>query len=227
MEKYKQSETRVIKRSQIKFASYNPRKENKKVVDELKKNFKRVGFLGGIVWNELTGNLVGGHKRVMALDIINNYTGENDYDIKVEVVQLDDKTEKEQNIFLNNKRVQGEMDYELLASILPEINIENTGLDNYDIGIIETIVPDFTLGNNEEIINDNENLKVDYDKRKEDIKNLKKNIKNGISENQSATHFTVTFKTYNDKAEFLESIGINGDDVFITGEKFKERIFNE
>lgn len=231
MEKYKQSETRIIKRSQINFAPYNPRKESKTVVEELRKNFKKVGFLGGIVWNELTGNLVGGHKRVMALDILNKYSEEtkieNDYDIKVEVVSLELKTEQEQNIFLNNKRVQGEMDYELLASILPEIDIENTGLDDYDISLIESIVPNFSMGQNNEIIEDNKDLRVDYSQNKERIKELKKNIKKGISENQQATHFIVTFKTYDEKASFLESIGINGDDVFIVGEKFKERIFAE
>ena len=42
--KIKQSESLIIKRSKINFAPYNPRKEDKKVVEELKKNFKRVGF---------------------------------------------------------------------------------------------------------------------------------------------------------------------------------------
>ncbi len=47
--KYKQSETVVIKRSQINFAPYNPRKEDPEVIKKLKKNFKTVGYLGGIV----------------------------------------------------------------------------------------------------------------------------------------------------------------------------------
>src|SRR5690606_33006531 len=117
--------------------------KNPKVINELKRNFKKVGFLGAIVWNETTGNLVGGHKRVEALDLINGYDGENDYEIKVEKVALDDKTEKEQNIFLNNKRVQGETDYEMLAKLLPDIEKENAGLDDYDIDLVKSIVPDF------------------------------------------------------------------------------------
>ena len=71
--KYKQSETVVIKRSQINFAPYNPRKEDPEVIKKLKKNFKTVGYLGGIVWNQLSSYLVSGHKRVQTLDIINNY----------------------------------------------------------------------------------------------------------------------------------------------------------
>jgi len=58
--KIKQSETVMIKRSEIRFASYNPRKPDPVIVEEIKKNFKKVGYLGGIVFNKTTGNLVGG-----------------------------------------------------------------------------------------------------------------------------------------------------------------------
>lgn len=110
--KYKQSETVVIKRSQINFAPYNPRKEDPEVIKKLKKNFKTVGYLGGIVWNQLSSYLVSGHKRVQTLDIINNYDGtpETDYEIKVEAVELDDKTEREQKylheLALRNGRIR-------------------------------------------------------------------------------------------------------------------------
>ena len=179
MAKYKQSETVTIQRSVIFFAPYNPRKENKHVVDELKRNFKKVGYLGGIVWNQNTGNLVGGHKRVQALDLIHEYDGsiDKDYELKVEMINVDEKTEKEQNIFLNNRRVQGETDYELLSSMLSDIDIENTGLDERDIDVIKTIIPDFNFGNNEQILNDAELLKTDYNERKEKIKELKKTSK--------------------------------------------------
>ena len=95
--KYKQSETVVIKRSQINFAPYNPRKEDPEVIKKLKKNFKTVGYLGGIVWNQLSSYLVSGHKRVQTLDIINNYDGtpETDYEIKVEAVELEDEISSE------------------------------------------------------------------------------------------------------------------------------------
>lgn len=218
--KIKQSETVFIKRSQISFAAYNPRKKNPKVINELKKNFKKVGFLGGIVWNETSGNLVGGHKRVEALDLINGYDGKNDYDIKVEKVSLDDKTEKEQNIFLNNKRVQGETDYELLSKLLPEIEKENAGLDDYDIDIVKSIIPDFNFGENEIIQNDFKDLKGD----KEQIKNIKKGIKKQISNNQQSFYFVVTFDTNNEKSEFLESIGINGDNIYITSKEFLTKL---
>lgn len=221
-EKIKQSETVIIKRSQINFAAYNPRKKDPKIVDALKRNFKKVGYLGGIVHNKLTGNLVAGHKRVEAMDLIYGYDGtpEKDYDIKVEQVDLDDKTEKEQNIFLNNKRVQGEMDYELLAEILPDIDIENTGLIDYDLQIIQSMVPDFEFGKNDTVKTDLVDLGKEYEDKKQEIKDLKKKMKNDVSDHQTASYFTVTFKTYDDKAGFLEQNGIDGDSVMIRGEDF-------
>lgn len=225
MAKIKQSETVFIQRSKISFAPYNPRKKDKKVVEALKRNFRKVGFLGGIQWNKTTGNLIGGHKRLEALDLINDYDGTNDkdYEVKVESIELDEKTEKEQNIFLNNKRVQGETDYEVMAVLIKEIDIEEAGLDDYDINLIESIVPDFSFGKNEDIKTDIEDTRTPQEK-KDNIKDLKKNIKNSISNNQQSSYFVVTFKNYDDKAEFLEGIGINGDDIYITGEKFISRL---
>jgi hypothetical protein len=220
--KLKQSETVVIKRSLINFAAYNPRKKNPKIVHALKTNFKKVGFLGGICWNKTTGNLIGGHKRLEAMDLIYGYDGSKvkDYDIKVEQIELDLKTEKEQNIFLNNKNVQGENDFELLAELLPEINIENAALTDYDIGLIESIVPDFVFGKNDGIKEEIQELKQKSHKTKEQVKSDKKKIKSDISERQQSFYFTVTFNSYMDKAEFLEGLGINGDQVFVTSKQF-------
>ena len=224
--KIKQSESIIIKRSKINFAPYNPRKEDKKVVEELKKNFKRVGFLGGICWNETTGNLVGGHKRLQALDLIYNYDGteKTDYDVKVEKISLDEKTEKEQNIFLNNKNVQGENDLEKLAFILPEINIEFAKLDNQDIELIKYSVPDFKFGNNDEFKNDIENLKKEKKFSKEEIKNIKKINKDSSTKVQENLFFTITFKTLEEKSEFLEYLNINSDIKFITFTNFMNKL---
>jgi hypothetical protein len=224
--KLKQSETVVIKRSVIHEAAYNPRKKNPKVVAALKANFKKVGFLGGICWNKTTGNLIGGHKRLEAMDLIFNYNGskEKDYDIKVEQIELDLKTEKEQNIFLNNKNVQGENDFELLAELLPEIDFEAAGLTDYDIQLVESIVPDFEFGKNDEIKEEIKELKEKSHKTKEQVRADKAKIKGDITEKQQSFHFTVTFDSYTDKAEFLEGIGINGDDIFITSKQFIKAI---
>ena len=221
--KLKQSETVVIKRSLIHIAAYNPRKKNPKVVEALKKNFKTVGFLGGICWNKTTGNLIGGHKRLEAMDLIFNYDGSKakDYDVKVEQIELDLKTEKEQNIFLNNKNVQGETDFELLAEILPDINIEFAGLTDYDINIVESLVNDFNFGESKQIQTDMKESKPEPKvKDKEGIKKLKSDLKNNNIDNHQPFYFTVTFDSFMDKSEFLEGLGINGDQIFITSKQF-------
>lgn len=124
----KQSETKIIKRSQINLNPYNPKRHTDEQVKLQRKNLKKVGFLGGIVWNEASGNLIDGHRRIKALDIINKYDGTpaTDYEVKVEAVQMDDKTEKEQMLYMavgNSKA-----DYNLIAPIVDEIDYNNVGL---------------------------------------------------------------------------------------------------
>lgn len=222
--KIKQSETIVIDRQLISFAPYNPRKKDKKVVDQLKKNFKKVGFLGGIQWNKTTGNLIGGHKRLEALDLVYGYDGtkEKSYDIKVECIELDEKTEKEQNIWLNNKNVQGQNDFEALSLMINDIDIEAAGLEKFDINTIEAIVPNFTFGENEALKEGMKELKT----RMSDgsMKKLKEKIRDSLDMSKRATHITITFKTYEEKAEYLEMLGINGDTKIVTSETFFNKL---
>lgn len=230
MAKIKQSETVFVKRSQVNFAAYNPRKRDERVVQKLKANFRKVGFMGGIQWNVTTGNLIGGHKRTEALDLIHGYDGtpEKDYDIKVEKVELDEKTEKEQNIFLNNRRAQGETDYELLAELMPDIDIDNAAIEDYDIEIMESLVPDFKMGSNESIVEEiTKRSEKTPEEKKSDMKDLKNKIKSNIGDSQQASYFIVTFPDYDEKAEYLESIGISGDSIYITHKEYLKRINEE
>lgn len=228
-EKIKQSETVVIKRSLIKYAPYNPRKHNKNVVEKLKRNFKKVGFLGGISWNEVTGNLIGGHKRLQAMDLIYNYNENtltsNDYDIKVEKISLSLQEEKEQNVFLNAKDAQGEMDNEMLASLFKEIDITQTGYNVESIEMLQIENPQFEFGNNQQIFEDGKELKKESEEKKDNIKKLKSKIKKSVSDNQAQTHITIVFETYESKAEFLEGIGINGDEILIDSRKFTKQLY--
>ena len=128
----KQSETKIINRSQINLNPINPKRHTDEQIKQQKKNLKKVGFLGGIVWNKNTGNLVDGHRRIQALDLINKYDGTNDYQIKVEMVNFDEKTEKEQLTYMavgNSKA-----DYNLIAQYVDTIDYENVGLseDEYN-----------------------------------------------------------------------------------------------
>ncbi|AZA49727.1 DNA methylase [Chryseobacterium carnipullorum] len=139
--KIKQSETITLKRSEITPADYNPRTITDEARKSLKKNIKENGIIGGMVWNKQTGNLVSGHQKLSIADEVNKYEAGNDYDIKVEVVDVDLKKEKELNIFFNSKAVQGEMDYKKLAQIYPDIDSALAGLDEVDVSMIEIEMP--------------------------------------------------------------------------------------
>jgi uncharacterized protein (DUF39 family) len=124
----KQSQTQNIRRSQINLNPLNPKLHSKEEIDLQKKNIKNVGYLGGIIWNERSGNIIDGHRRVIALDLIQHYDGtENtDYDIKVEVVDFDDKTEKQQMTY--SAIGNGKADYNLIANYIEDINPKEVGL---------------------------------------------------------------------------------------------------
>lgn len=209
--KIKQSETITIKRSQINFAPYNPRKESKKVVDELKKNFKNIGYLGGIVWNEQTSNLVSGHKRLQTMDIIYDYP-KNDYDVKVEKINIDIIAEKEQNIFMNSQDAQGEFDLPKLADLLNEVNISLTGISNETLELIKFEVPSFdkteilpTVTLKDKGLSEEELQEARHAKREErnqmandsDMKKVEKN------------YLIVTFANMEDKSYICECLGID------------------
>ena len=159
--KITQPESREIQRSDINFANYNPRKITQEARKNLKANLKRVGLLGGIVWNEVTGNLVSGHQRISVIDEVNKYnpdTRTNDYLIRVEVVHMDEKTEKEQNIFMNNRSVQGDFDSDMLKDMLDGIDYSLAGLNDFDLNMLGIGDLDFSINDDiwrkEDILDD-------------------------------------------------------------------------
>lgn len=128
----KGSETKIIKRSQINLNPCNPKLHTEADIKLQKANIKKVGLLGGIQWNENTGNLIDGHKRVMSCDLIQGYDGtpETDYDIKVEAVDFDGKTEREQLLFM--AKSQDPIDFNVVANKfdLDDIDLRNAGFSD-------------------------------------------------------------------------------------------------
>jgi hypothetical protein len=73
------------------------------------------------------------------MDSVNRYdaeTGENDYEFRVEVVEFDEVTEKEQNLFMNNRNVQGTFDDDMLVKMFDGIDYANAGFDATDLQIL-------------------------------------------------------------------------------------------
>jgi len=216
-----QTDYRVIKRSQIKNAPYNPRFISDKALAAIKKNIKERGLMGGIVWNEQTGNLVSGHQRLKALDALEK---NKDYQIRVEIINLSDKEEKEQNVFMNSSTVQGEFDLEIMKDLLSEIDYKAAGLDEIDLNIIGVEMERET-----EIISDAINDIIEtqrpLEERKAAVKEKKKKYKEKLeSEWEGEPYFSVTFDNYKNKVAFMKRAGISEDERFVKGEVLSKMI---
>lgn len=151
----KGSVTKVIKRSQIKLNPYNPKDHTEQEIKDQAKNIRRVGYLGGIQWNERTGNLLDGHRRILASDVINHYDGtpETDYDVKVEAVDFDSKTELEQMTYeavMNTKA-----DFNKVAKYLNDIDPKIVGFNDDDIKQLQILQDDLDKSM-EDISNDDD-----------------------------------------------------------------------
>ncbi|MFP3589850.1 ParB N-terminal domain-containing protein, partial [Paraburkholderia sp. SIMBA_055] len=77
-------------------------KPGDKAYEELKASIEHFGYIDPLIWNEKTGNLVGGHQRFKIL------LESNPTEIKVSVVSLNEKEEKALNIALN--KIEGDWD---------------------------------------------------------------------------------------------------------------------
>lgn len=234
MKKIKQSETVEIMRSQIRLNPYNPKRHSDKAVSEQKKNLQRVGYLGGVTWNENSGNLIDGHRRIKALDLLNKYDGtpEKDYPVKVEKVVFDEKQEKEQMTYMALGNTKA--DYELIAEYLPDIDVSAAGIDDYDLSQIQSFLPDAPV--TVEAIDDfiqpvetepaTERNGSPSDEKKAAVKDAKAAAKEKAIENYQAltSYITISFKDADEKRIFCELAGVGEGDMFIQGEQVLDLI---
>lgn len=118
--------------SKINPAPYNPRQDlmpGDPDYDKLKRSIETFGYVDPLIWNERTGNLVGGHQRFKILKE-SGYT-----EIEASVVNLDLNNEKALNLALN--KISGDWDEEKLSVLLQdldsEIGIDLTGFDDEEL----------------------------------------------------------------------------------------------
>lgn len=231
MKELKQSETRTIKRSQINLNPINPKRHSDDKVKLQKKNLQKVGFLGGIVWNEKSGNLIDGHRRIKAMDLHYKYDGTSitDYKVKVEVVNLDEKTEKEQLTYMAVGNTKPDID--LIANYISDIDYTDVGFDigelndilsiNMDTPFLSDSLDDLLspIPSFDEIGTSATNEKT-YEEKKEHMKAVKQQVKDNAIEKQQneEAYITLSFSSYNAKDDFCDLLGISTDDKFVKGE---------
>lgn len=219
------SQTIEIKRSQIVLASYNPRTISAEGRATLKRGIKKFGIIGGIVWNKTTSHLVSGHQKISIADETNKYDGtpEKDYIVKVEAIEVDDKTEKELNILFNNPNAQGEWDYDKLRELIPDIDYKDAGLTDYDLSAIGIEVEAHGIDN---IAGEIEELQRPYEERKAAVKEMKQQIKEQAQAKATEhySHVTLAFDSYANKSAFMLRFGFQPMETMLKGEAFADMI---
>lgn len=240
IKKLKQSETKVISRSEINLNPINPKRHSETVIQLQKKNLKKVGYLGGIVWNESTGNLIDGHRRVYAMGSYYKYDGspQTDYDVKVEVVNLDEKTEKEQLTYMAVGNTKADID--LISSYISDIDYLDIGLDEKSINeILSMAEPDLipiteSLDFGLPVSDEYTDAKIEvhkaadegYESRKEHMKAVKaQNLENSIRNQLNEEAFiTLSFSSFDAKASFCQMIGVPPESKYAKGEDVSRMI---
>jgi hypothetical protein len=124
-------EIRVLPLADLKPAPYNPRRPlapSSPAYRKLKVSLTEFGLVEPLVWNELTGHVVGGHARLRILRELDVA------EVPVSVVRLTETREKALNVVLNNQEAQGRYDPGKLADLLTELEdlpeLELTGFDD-------------------------------------------------------------------------------------------------
>lgn len=235
-----------LNRSAIHFADYNPRKLSDESRKILKRGIKKFGLVGGIVVNKRTGlTVVSGHQRLSVMDELQKFP-DNDYRIRVDVIDVDEKQEKELNILMNNPNAQGSWDYDALARLVPDIDYKDAGLTDADLNMIGC---DFLLQTEEEnsLAGALEEMMQPVTERKEAEKAARqleraekvahmKDVKQQVKEQAQETaanmdaYLMLSFDTWEAKAAFCERFGYDPNMKFIKGEQFDsicERIYDE
>nr|WP_304100533.1 ParB N-terminal domain-containing protein [Mitsuokella multacida] len=123
-----------VELDKLKEAAYNPRVKLEPGMDEyekLRKSIETFGDVEPIVWNQRTGNVVGGHQRLQVLRDLGKK------EATVSVVDMDEAAEKRLNLALNKAR--GDWDGEKLETLLSEMDpdaLEVSGFGADEVAIL-------------------------------------------------------------------------------------------
>lgn len=236
MKKLSESTTKTIRRSQIHLNPLNPKRHTDDKIRFQKQNMQKVGYMGGIVWNEATGNLIDGHRRIQAMDAYYGYDGtpDTDYDVKVEAVQLDEKAEKEQMTYMALGNTKA--DYNLVSRYVGEIDFKAAGLSNEEYekmtaiskAVTENIakVPITTFSDliaQAPVVN----TKADTHETREQIRAKKQRQAEIAAQRQEDENafFTVSFSNFENLVGFCEMFGYDPYNTkFVKGEELMAKL---
>ena len=215
LSKFQRFENVTIHRNEIKNAPYNPRVIDKHARKKLKDKIKKIGLVGTLTWNKRSGNLVGGHQR---LSILDELEGTQDYTLTVSAVDMDDKTEKEMNVFLNNTVTQGNFDLDLLGELINDksLDIAAFGFDNLDLQMM--FDDNDTLGSFFDEKKDN--AAVDIEKI-EKMKKGRKDYRDSVKDKDDAVFcLHIVFQSQKQLDSFLDKTLTPRNERYLDGQRF-------
>lgn len=248
LSKFIKSQSVELNRSAIHFADYNPRSISDESKKTLKRGIKKFGLVGGIIVNKRTDlTVVSGHQRLAVMDDLQKYdtkTKENDYKIRVDVIDVDEKQEKELNVLMNNPNAQGTWDYDKLRELIPDIDYKDAGLTDADLNMIGV---DFLLQTEEEndlasALNDlmspvteqmaeekamrQAEKELERQAKVQHMKDVKAQVRDQAQETTANmdAYVILSFDTWDAKANFMERFGYNSNEKFLKGEVFDEQV---
>lgn len=212
-----QRETRQVARRELNGADYNPRVIDKAAKARLQKLLRKRGLVSTVTWNERSGNIVGGHRRIEILDMLE---GSLDYSLDVTVVNLSEKDEIELNVELNSHAAAGTYDLVKLEDLFQQEGIDLSGaFDSLDL---QAMFPDsgkvksmFSLDNQpdevKDAVKDAEALAAQK-RRKKDWKAAAR------ADDDTEFHLLAIFKDRADRERFMAAAGLDPDARYIAGE---------
>ena len=222
MTRYEKFESIKIRRGEIKNAPYNPRTISASAKNKLRGNIKTVGLLGPVTVNrriaknnwaeaDLGYYLLSGHQRLASLDILEHT---KDYSLTVSVVELDERTEKAQNVFLNNSEAQGSWDLDALKDLLKDIpDIELSGFDRQSV--------DALFGDIDDSFFEKEIKPVEQDiKKLTEIKASKKESGQTYQDRFDTEYYiVVVFKNRPHRERWLMQHGLDKNERYLSAEQ--------
>lgn len=163
------------------------------------------------MWNERTGNLVGGHQR---LGILDELEGRDDYDLDVAAVDVDLRQEQNLNLALNNRNIQGDWVDDMVADLIRDRDgdeLKAIGVTELDLQVL--------LGDTETdlgaLLNDGPERAETKDKLA-DIKQDRKAMNERLRQENSADFYCVlVFEDAEEKAAFYRAINMPPGDVYL------------
>lgn len=132
-------EIKKISVDKLNAAKYNPRVDLQPEDEEykrLKRSIEVFGYVEPIIWNERTGNIVGGHQRLKIL-ISQGYK-----EIETSCINVSEEDEKVLNVSLN--KIKGRWDIEKLSDILREFDeVDSIGLTGFEERELESLLTNY------------------------------------------------------------------------------------